>query len=62
MLDTQGCKYTYTGSALLIAFPLQQWLHERPSLLHYTYIACLVAFSFRVKQFPFIRYRFKYIV
>ena len=23
-------------------FPLQQWLHGRASMLHYTYIACLV--------------------
>ena len=27
-----------------IAFPLQQWLHERPSMLSYTYIVCLVMF------------------
>ena len=27
---------------ILIAFPLQQWLHERASLLRYTYIECLV--------------------
>jgi len=27
---------------LLIAFPLQQQLHERASTLHCTYIACLV--------------------
>jgi hypothetical protein len=26
---------------ILIAFPLQQWLHERASVLRYTYIACL---------------------
>ena len=25
----------------LIAFPLQQWLHERPSVLRYTYIASI---------------------
>jgi len=30
---------------ILIAFPLQQWLHERASVLRYTYIACLVFFS-----------------
>jgi hypothetical protein len=29
---------------MIIAFPLQQWLHERASLLRYTYIACLVFF------------------
>ena len=27
---------------ILIAFPLQQWLHEHVSLLHYTFIACLL--------------------
>jgi hypothetical protein len=27
---------------ILIAFPLQQWLHERASMLNYTYIACIV--------------------
>jgi len=25
-----------------VAFPLQQWLHECGSILHYMYIACLV--------------------
>ena len=27
---------------IIIAFPLQQRLHERASMLRYTYIACLV--------------------
>ena len=27
---------------ILTAFPRQQWLRERASLLHYMYIACLV--------------------
>ena len=27
---------------ILINFPPQQWLHEHASMLHYTYIACLV--------------------
>ena len=27
---------------ILIAFPLQQWLHERASVLRYMYIAGLV--------------------
>ena len=39
-------KATHTHSqcviGLLIALPLQQRLHERTSLLHYTYSACLV--------------------
>ena len=36
---------THTQTALtLIAFPQQQWLHEGISMLHYTYLACLVKF------------------
>jgi hypothetical protein len=31
---------------LSIAFPQQQWLHERTSMLRYTYIACLVKNEF----------------
>ena len=31
----------------IIAFPLQQWLHECASVLLYTYIACLVEFDFQ---------------
>ena len=35
---------TNTNSEFVIlkALPLQQWLHELDSVLHYTYIACLV--------------------
>jgi hypothetical protein len=33
---------THSQYVILIAFPLQQWLHERASILRYTYIACLV--------------------
>ena len=33
---------THSQYVILIAFPLQQWLHESTSMLHYTYIACLV--------------------
>ena len=35
---------THTEYAIVIAFPLQQWLHERASMLRYTYIACRVIF------------------
>ena len=37
-------KATNTPSeyATLIAFPLQQWLHERASMLHHTYIALYI--------------------
>jgi len=33
---------THSQYVILIAFLLQQLLHERASLLSYTYIACLV--------------------
>jgi len=33
---------THSECVMLIAFPLQQWVHERASVLRYTYIACLV--------------------
>ena len=31
-------------------FPLQQWLHERASMLRYTYIACLVNRNFKTSK------------
>ena len=33
---------THSEYVILIAFPLQQWLNERASVLRYTYIACTV--------------------
>jgi len=36
--------YTNPECVIFIAFPLQQWLHECTSVLHYTYIACLDVF------------------
>ena len=33
---------THSEYVMLIAFPRQQWLLERASILRYTYIACLV--------------------
>jgi len=36
------CTNTHSHYVILSAFPLQQWLKERASLLRYTYIACLV--------------------
>jgi hypothetical protein len=33
---------TYTSFVILIAFPLQQWLHEHASKLRFTYIVGLV--------------------
>jgi len=32
---------THSGCVILIAFPLQQYLHKSASLLRYTYITCL---------------------
>jgi hypothetical protein len=31
--------HEYKKNVILIAFALQQWLHESPSMLRYTYIA-----------------------
>jgi hypothetical protein len=33
--------YTHREYGILIAFPLQQWLHERSTMLRYTHITCL---------------------
>ena len=33
---------THSEYVILIAFPQQQWLHERASTLRYTYIVCIV--------------------
>ena len=33
---------THSECAILIAFPLQQWLHERALMLRHTYLSCLV--------------------
>ena len=37
---------THWEYVILIAFPLRQWLHESASILHYTYIACLIYNAF----------------
>jgi hypothetical protein len=38
---------THSGCVILFAFPLQQWLHERASLLRYAHIACLVYYVYQ---------------
>ena len=38
---TPKATITYSEYVILIAFPLQQWLHERSSVLRYTYIVCV---------------------
>jgi len=61
MLDKYGYTHTHTHThthtvyIILIAFPLQQWLLERASLLRYTYIACL----FKVLNSVCTCYRFR---
>ena len=44
MLDTK-CHKHILKRLILIAFPLQHWLHEHSSVLHYTYTARLVCCS-----------------
>jgi len=36
----------HTDCVILIAFPLQQWLYERASMLRYKYIVCPVVTNF----------------
>ena len=36
MLDNSDCKYTHSDRAIIIAFPLQQWLNERALMLRHT--------------------------
>ena len=36
----------HTSCVILVAFPLQQWLQKRPSMLCCTYMACLVYIKF----------------
>jgi len=42
MLGDTG--YTHSEYVILIAVPLQQWMHKRVSCLCYTYVACLVEY------------------
>jgi len=44
---------THSEYVILISLPLQQWLHGRVSLLHYTYTTCHVSSSNRVDCSPF---------
>ena len=37
---------THSEYVILIAFPRQQWLCKRASMLCYTYIACLVIYNY----------------
>jgi len=42
--------YTHSEYVILIAYPLQQWLHKRASFLRYTYIDCLYIVVFKSCQ------------
>ena len=54
MLDTYGYKHTFRiGNT---PFPLQQWLHERASILRYMYIACLArSYEWRKSELLYTR-------
>jgi hypothetical protein len=45
---------THSQYVILIAFPLQQWLRERASILRYTYVACLVNIPYSELAIPHI--------
>jgi hypothetical protein len=48
ILDTSS--YTHSEYVIFIAFPLQQWLHQRASMLGYTYSTLpVLLFSFQCK-------------
>ena len=45
---------THSEYVMFIAFPVQQWLHERSPVLRCTYIACLVQIS-QIRVTPVFR-------
>ena len=47
---------THSEYVILIAFPLQQWLYERASVLRYTYVVCLVCVTKRVQHCQYTAY------
>ena len=42
---------THSKYVILIAFPLQQWWHERVPMLRYMYTACLVGSKIETDNF-----------
>ena len=44
--NTHTHTHTHSQYVIFIAFPPKQWLHERTSMLRYTYIGCRVIFMF----------------
>ena len=51
---------THLQYVIHIAFPLQEWLHERASLSRYTYTACLVIIE-TVSVYCAVRTKYLYI-
>jgi hypothetical protein len=47
---------THSECVILTAFPWQQWLRERASMLHYMHIACFVLSLF-LSNHPTIRHQ-----
>ena len=56
MLDTKGYNCTQSGCVILVAFTLQQRLHERALMLRYTYVVCLVLTLFFSVEVTFTCY------
>ena len=53
---------TYSEYVILIAFPLQQRLHERGSMLRYTYMACLVRVYLYLANRSYVPVRYGLVV
>ena len=49
---------THSDYVIVITFPLQQRLHERASLLSYTYIACLVSVYLYLSNRSYVSVRY----
>jgi len=51
--------YKHAQYAIFVGFPRQQSLHEHTSLLHYTYIACLVIILTHVSvlRYPYVCFK-----
>ena len=59
MLDTQG--YNHPVCVTFTALPLKHWLHERSSLLRYTYSDCLVVWCYNLISAKYATLRSSFI-
>jgi hypothetical protein len=50
---------THSEYVILNAFPRQQWLRERASVLRYTYIACLLCYCIRQQKKAVTYFKFR---